>query len=173
LDPWALCTRGAGTTLTRVDPETERSIDHVLGICLRIELAASQLYELLSNVHAADAEMLQLWKKMAREEESHAAQFRLALASPSMLETVTIDGAEADGMLKKLDTLIAAYRTSPPTPAQALAASIELEDELSLLHMSTVGTFAAKKHASLFEAMMAADRGHRDGLAVALRRRSP
>jgi rubrerythrin len=150
----------------------ERDIEHVLGICLRLELAAGQLYELLSSVHAADVEMFHLWKTMAREEESHAAQFRLALASPSMLETVTVGGSDADRMLGKVDTLIARYRTAPPTPAQALAATIELESELVQLHMSKVATFAAKKHASLFEAMMAADIGHRDGLTVELRKRT-
>jgi rubrerythrin len=152
--------------------EGERNVEYVLGVCLRLELAASRLYELLSGAHAADVEMFHLWKKMARDEESHAAQFRLALASPSMLETVTVDGSDADRALSKLDALIAVYRTSPPTATQALSAAIALEDEMARLHMSKVATFAAKKHASLFEAMMAADIGHRDGLALALRRRN-
>lgn len=150
----------------------EQSVVDLIEACLAIENAASKLYSLLADLHSEDVEISALWAKMAREEQSHAAQFKLALANATaMVETVNVDPEEAARLGRLATDLVDRYVASPPSVAEALTAAAKLEDDLAQMHMDRVATFTKASYKTLFSAMMAADKDHVGCLSKALRRR--
>jgi rubrerythrin len=152
----------------------EQGVVDVIEACITLENAAEKLYCVLAEAHADDAEMAALWLKMAREERSHAAQFKLALGNAaSMVATVAVDPAQAETLRRRVADLTDRYTASPPSAVEALEAAAQLEDDLANVHMDRVGTFAARSYKTLFRAMMAADKDHFGCLKKVLWRRRP
>jgi rubrerythrin len=150
----------------------EQQVVDLIEACIAVESAAEKLYSMLAVAHAEDAELSALWLKMAREEQSHAAQFRLALANAgAMVETVQVDSVAAEKLRLRIGELLDRYAASPPTAIEALKAAADFEDDLANMHMDRVATFASPSYKSLFKAMMAADKDHFGCLNKALRRR--
>jgi rubrerythrin len=150
----------------------EQNVVDLIEACLAIETAAAKLYSLLADLHSEDVEISALWMKMAREEQSHAAQFKLALANAAaMVQTVKVDRKEAERLRRLATDLIGRYVASPPSVPEALAAAAKLEEDLAQMHMDRVATFAQASYKALFSAMMAADKDHFGCLTKALRRR--
>jgi rubrerythrin len=150
----------------------EQKVVDLIEACIAIESAAEKLYAVLATVHSDDAELSALWLKMAREEQSHAAQFRLALGNAvSMVESVAVDPDEAERLRLFISDLTDRYVASPPSVAEALTAAAKLEDDLANMHMDRVATFAAQSYKTLFRAMMAADKDHFGCLKKAMWRR--
>jgi rubrerythrin len=150
----------------------EQNVVDLIEACLAIETAAAKLYSRLADLHSEDTEMSALWMKMAREEQSHAAQFKLALGNATaMVQTVDVDPGDAERLRRLATDLFDRYAASPPTVAEALAAAAKLEEDLGQMHMDRVATFTKTSYKALFAAMMAADKDHFGCLKKALRRR--
>jgi rubrerythrin len=150
----------------------EQQVVDLIEACIAVESAAEKLYSMLAVAHSEDTEISALWLKMAREEQSHAAQFKLALSNAAaMVETVQVDLTEAEKLRTRIAELNERYAASPPTVPEALKAAAEFEDDLANMHMDRAATFASPSYKSLFRAMMAADKDHFGCLNKALRRR--
>jgi hypothetical protein len=150
------------------DPSTV-DLFEVLDLCCAIELASARLYHTFASQHGAHPSLVALWRKVAREEENHAAQFNLAKVGKAAMVTganVTVDDLRA--MKAKLDDVVNKARSSVMPPRAAISLAIELEDAMDRVHTVSVLVFAQPSHKRLFEAMMAADREHAESLRRAL-----
>jgi rubrerythrin len=113
--------------------------------------------------------MVRLWRKTAREEMNHAAQFTLALEAMSEVIATTVGNPSAlDHLRRAIENLIEEFRLHRPTLREALEAAIALETSMSRLHTDQIVVFMDPRCRRLFEAMMAADAGHIACLRVAL-----
>ena len=152
------------------DPTTV-AIFELLDVCVAIELASARLYHTFATQHGGDADLAALWRKVAREEENHAAQFNLAkVGNAAMVTGTTMTLHAMKAMKAKIDEAVTMARTSPLSPRAALSLAIELEDAMDRAHSVSALVFAQPSHKRLFEAMMAADHEHVESLRRVLPR---
>lgn len=145
-------------------------VQGALEIGYRLERAMFDLYQVLATAHEDAPTIAKLWRKTAREEEQHAAQFRLALSNArSMVFEVRAEWKDALQMVQAIEALVQRYRANPPTIPEALRSAIALEKSLAHLHVDRACVFANDAHQRLFRAMMAADEEHIGSLENALR----
>jgi rubrerythrin len=149
--------------------EVAQEVYRVLTACRFIELTMAGFYEELAVLHQDDAAMANLWKKTAREEMNHAAQFSLLI--DTMSDTVSAaltDPATLDRVRRAIENTIEEYRLRLPSAREALVAAIDFEESMSSLHADQVLVFTHSQCKHLLAAMMAADRGHVSTLRAAL-----
>ena len=149
--------------------EVAQEVFRVLTACRSLELAMAGLYEELAALHDHDPGMERLWKKTAREELNHAAQFTLLIEA--MTDTVSatlVAPATLEHVRGAIENTVEEYRLHPPSVREALVAAIDFEESMSTLHADQILVFANPKCRSLLAAMMAADRGHVAALRAAL-----
>jgi len=144
---------------------------NVLEICARIEDTAAKAYHALAAAHKNNTRLAALWRKTAGEEENHALQFRV---NPRLLDDmvtdVRIDTNRARLALKEIETLADLAATDSPDPVEALRMAITAEINFADFHMDTAAVFKDAAFKRLFQAMMAADRGHIEDLQAELSR---
>ncbi len=129
------------------------------------------LYEELAILHARDAMVAHLWRKTAREEMNHAAQFSLLI--DTMSDTVSASLADAvtlDRVRRAVENTVEEYRLHPPSVREALVAAIDFEESMNALHADQILVFTHPQCKQLLAAMMASDRGHVSSLRAALSR---
>lgn len=141
----------------------------ILDFCVKIETKCEELYRYFAELYADIPEISLLWKKTANEEYNHAEQFKLAIRLRGVgIEGVRVDLSKAANIVEKLDTFLPRFKASNPTPAEALAFAIQLEEKLSEYHMSALVDFADNSLEKLFAAMAKYDKGHLEMLQKAL-----
>lgn len=134
----------------------------------------ADFYEGLADVHRHVPSMARLWKKTAREEANHAAQFSLALeAMTEVIARPLVAPPEVETIQKAIESLTEEYRRRPPSVEEALATAIDLEASMNDLHADRILVFTDPRCRLLFEAMMAADAGHVAALRAALAELGP
>lgn len=131
----------------------------------------ADFYEELALLHQEDAEMVRLWKKTAREEMNHAAQFTLLLDTLSdEISAIRADATTLEGIRLAIAATRERFEQHPPTVREALVAAIGFEESMSCFHADQVAVFDIPRLRTLFKAMMAADHDHvqalRSGLAA-------
>lgn len=137
----------------------------LLDRCAEIELKNMELYELYADCFAHDADVARMWSRVAREEENHANQFRLAVKmKEGAIGTVNVDQWRADNTLNVVESIIDGVKRSLPTLEEALRSAIKLEEHLSGFHVECVVNFENEQLRKLFHAMMACDNAHVDRL---------
>jgi rubrerythrin len=85
---------------------------------------------------------------------------RINLRRQGLVQSVSLDQNTAETMLNKLKSLFEEVRRNKPGIADSLRLAIELEEELSEYHLSTMALFQEESHRKLFEAMMKNDHDH-------------
>jgi rubrerythrin len=149
--------------------EDAQEVSRVLVACRALELAMADFYEGLADVHSHVPSMVRLWKKTAREEANHAAQFNLALeAMTEVIARPLVAPAELETIQKAIESMAEEHRRRPPSVHEALTTAIELETSMSDLHADRILVFTDPRCRLLFQAMMAADAGHVASLRAAL-----
>jgi hypothetical protein len=143
----------------------------VLRTCRALELAMADFYEDLALFHQEDAEMARLWKKTAREEVNHAAQFTLLLDTMSdEISAIRADALTLEEIRRAISATRERFQQHHPTVREALVAAIDFEESMSCFHADQVAVFDLPRLCALFKAMMAADHDHvqalRRGLAT-------
>ena len=127
------------------------------------------LYEELATLHDDDPVLAALWKKTAREEMNHAAQFLLLIETMSDTVSATrTDPSTLDRVRRSIENVVEEYHLRPPSAREALVAAIDFEESMSALHADKILIFATPQCKKLLQAMMAADRGHIAALRAAL-----
>jgi rubrerythrin len=138
-----------------------QEVHRVLVACRAIELAMVGLYEALAELHAHDPGMARLWRKTAREEENHAAQFSLLIeAIPETVQATALDLPALQLLGSTVDATTKHFRQRSPSVRDALATLVELEVALDRIHAHHALAFTDPRHQRMFAAMMAADAGH-------------
>ena len=133
----------------------------ILDTCAEIEVKSAELYDLLAECFADCEEAARLWHKVAREEDNHANQFRLA----ARLKEGAIGGLNADlwkvnNMLRIVESIVAGVRKCAPSLEDALRSAIKLEESLATFHLDCIACCTSDSHRQLFRAMMGFDDGH-------------
>lgn len=127
------------------------------------------LYEELAALHDYDAAVARLWKKTAREEMNHAAQFALLIETMSdMVSTTLADPTTFDRVRRAIENTVEEFSLRLPSVREALVAAIDFEESMSALHADQILVFTNPQCKRLLAAMMAADRGHVSALRAAL-----
>jgi rubrerythrin len=149
--------------------EPTHEVLEVLTACRGLELAMAGLYEELASLHSHAPSMVRLWRKTAREELNHAAQFNLALDAMSDEIFASIgDASSLVGIRRAIENTVEEFRLRRPSVREALVAAIDFEVLMNELHADQILVFHDPRCRRLFEAMMAADNGHVDSLRAAL-----
>ena len=127
------------------------------------------LYETLAEIHAHDGPISNLWRKTAREESNHAAQFSLLLeAMPEAALRAIIDMPMLESLRLAVENTGEEFRLRSPSVRDALVAAIDFEETMDRIHADQAVVFADPRCRQMFRAMMAADSGHIRQLRAAL-----
>jgi rubrerythrin len=133
----------------------------LLGKCAEIELKSMELYDLYADCFEHDVDVARMWRKVAREEENHANQFRLAVKmKDGAIDAVIVDPLKVENALKVVQSCIDGVKQACPTLEDALRLAIELEEHLSCLHVDCVVNFRDEQYKRFFHAMMTCDNAH-------------
>jgi len=77
----------------------------LLGKCAEIELKSMELYDLYADSFEHDVDVARMWRKVAREEENHANQFRLAVKMrDGAIGAVTVEPAKVESVLRAVQS---------------------------------------------------------------------
>jgi rubrerythrin len=153
--------------------EAAQEILRVLADCRSVELAMAGLYEALAEIHEHQPAMARLWRKTAREEANHAAQFALLLeAMPEAVIKASVESQSLGDLRMAVESTVEEYRLRSPSVREALVATIDFEEAMDRIHAHKALVFAEPRCKRLFQAMMAADSGHVTRLRAALHKLS-
>lgn len=143
----------------------------VLELCRDIELKCGELYSFFADNFREIPAATSLWRKTAGEESNHANQFTLAinLLRTGIIDSLTIDRGQGDQTLQTITQLLHACRQQTPSLTEALQIAISVEEQLEVFHLNAIAAFSDESHKKLFDAMMKADRRHRETISEALR----
>jgi len=87
----------------------------VLGKCAEIELKSMELYDLYADCFEHDLDIARMWRRVAREEENHANQFRLAVKmKDGAIGAVTVDPGKVENILRLVQSIIDGVKRIPP-----------------------------------------------------------
>jgi rubrerythrin len=137
------------------------AVHRELVACRAIELAMAALYETLADLHAHDPSMTRLWRKTAREEDNHAAQFSMLIdAIPDTVQATALDEQALRVLCSSVEAVTEEFRRCPPSVYDALVAAIDFEVAMDRIHAHQALVFTDPRHQRMFVAMMAADAGH-------------
>jgi rubrerythrin len=141
----------------------------ILDICREIELKNAGLYSYFAELFTDDRQISALLKKTSQEEENHARQFDLLikLIKENAIESVSANLEETVRAYDFIDQICNKVRLDPPTPAEALATAIDLEQYLVKFHVMAVTWFQDFSYQVLFTSLMKADNDHVEALTAA------
>lgn len=143
---------------------------HFIDRCKRFELKCAELYYHFARSFADNTPLSRLWSKTALEEESHAQQFAMAARMQGVgMSGVNTDLTKAMVTLQKLEEKVDQLMASALSEAEALNLAVKLEEQMAVLHMSTIVIFADSELEKLFQAMMDHDREHVEALRAYLK----
>ena len=146
-----------GETMARMSVDMMAVLDK----CAEIELKSMELYDLYADCFEHDLDVARMWRRVAREEENHANQFRLALKMrEGAIKDVTLDPTRVEYILTELQLAIDSVKRACPTLEEALHSAIKLEEDLSRMHVQYVVDFEDEMCRRFFNALMMDDKIH-------------
>lgn len=154
----------------RPAPQDPAAVFRILTGCRDLEEAIAELYRALASQHRAHGEMYRLWAKTAREEESHARQFEMALARQDKIRCLKLDEATAASLLGLVREAKQRVDSERVGHVDALRMAIDIEVSLADYHVASMAFFIDEGSQKLFKAMLAADRGHIESLERQLKK---
>jgi rubrerythrin len=153
------------------DLDTKDKTTIFFDVCAKIEGLCAELYHFYSDIFQENAEISNLWKKTALEEENHQKQFELAFRLHKEIDLeLNADLDRTCRIHSKLGGLLQHVRQSPPDIATALNKAIEMEESLADLHLDSSVRFEDESIRKMFQALREYDQDHvkalRHGLAI-------
>lgn len=151
----------------------EKSIQHFLQVCIRVEETVGDIYRLFSASVACDGKLRQVWARLAQDEDEHAVQLKFAGRLPARL--VFRDAALHTGMVEHLlaraQSILQGAQRSRLTAEDALRVSIKLEREFLEVHVGAVAAFADAGMQKLLRSLGSSDQAHTAALEAYLAER--
>jgi hypothetical protein len=132
----------------------------ILDVCRDIRLACAELHHYYADLFVEDRASLLFWKRTALGEENHAKEFTLIvkLRRQHVIKSFRSDLLlEAKIALIYLQSIIERAKQNPPSFAEALKTSIDLEEKLSRFHLQNVVKFTDPCFPKQFTGLIQAD----------------
>ena len=133
-----------------------------LNTCAQIEETAAQIYHEFASDQKCDEALVAIWQKMAKDEEDHAQQLRLAARLPAK-ETFTgrRDNGPATDTLKALaDGILIKARSEGYELLDMLKTAVILEKEFRKIHATYALEFKNPSLLETFKRLARADAEH-------------
>lgn len=134
---------------------------HILESCWIVEEKCAHIYRHFAKIFANDPVVAELWNKIAKEEDHHADQFRLAACHLGTgIKDVKVNDRKVKSIIAKLEKIHEEIRTCHPTLAEAFELALYIEKSLAEYHIGSILTFADNELSKLFKKMELQDQGH-------------
>ncbi len=141
-------------------------VQQILRPLQQFEEKLGELYSWLADVHAADLSAAAMFRRLALDEKSHAAQVeyqrRLARQNPRLFGQVELDLAEIYRVLDRILKIRADL--TPPVVDDAVRIALELESSAADYHFRNVVAQLDPNMARLLGSLGRADRQHYETL---------
>jgi hypothetical protein len=153
------------------DLDTKDTATRFFDVCAKIEGLCAELYHFYSDLFQENADISNLWKKTALEEENHQKQFELAFKLRDAIDLeLNADLGRTSRIHDRLGVLLQHVHQSPPDIVTALNKAIEMEEALADLHLDSSVRFQDESIRKMFQALREYDQDHvkalRHGLAI-------
>ncbi len=134
-----------------------------LDLCAQVEETASLIYLEFASSSQPDKELQSIWQKMARDEQQHAQQLRLAIRLPkneSIQDVLAEDCPEPAELLLRSSEILEDFKEETFSILKMLKAAVELEKDFLKIHATYALTFKTPSLKQTFEALARADQHH-------------
>lgn len=151
----------------------ENAPARVLMACQQVETACAELYGDIAELCRSDREAADFFRKMAREEEEHRAQFEFLYKILNVTEVgVNVDLKVVAGALEAIEKIAGQVKGIESCRLKdILSVAIRIEERLASLHADVVAQVEDPQWQSLFQGLVRADVNHAEGFRGFRRRR--
>lgn len=134
--------------------------------CEEIEQTIAAIYRQLAETVACAGELQAIWTAMAKDEDDHAAQIRLAnrLPESETVEQLKLPEAKVNQLLNRARTILEGARTTTMSADDALRVSLKLEGEFLAVHTALAIEFADESMRRMFQCLARCDEEHQRDL---------
>lgn len=149
----------------------------VLDRCIAIERGAGEVYEALAARCTGDSELRDFWRRMARDEQTHAHALETVRTRAALEDSEHPTIADGfDGVLVELEELLASARGAAEranTQEEAFAIALELElSEIDTVYKRLLDSLPRSEAAAVQDARGRHGDAHHAALARTVRARS-
>lgn len=142
---------------------------HALDTCSLIEDRCAHIYRHFERAFSDAHDIAALWHKIAKDEDNHAAQFKLAaLHLGDNKKDVDFDDKKFKAVLDKLDSIHRTVETNQLSLSEAFEIALVIEMELAERHIESILTYGDSGLSDLFIKMEKYDQGHLEVLQNAI-----
>ncbi len=143
-----------------------------LSNCVKLEETAALIYHEFVKNQNCDDTLVQIWKDMARDEEDHANQLKLALRLPikDVFSGIKDQTPDPEELSKIAQALLERAKQPDLSLLDMLKNAVVLEKEFRKVHALYALKFKDPKLASTFERLSRADDEHLEALNIYLKR---
>lgn len=130
--------------------------------CAQIEHLVSEIYHEFAGNPENDEALANIWKDMARDEEDHCQQLRLAARLPARdaFSGINKNCPEPEALYEQAGTLLEKVRSNKLSMLEMLKTAVILEKEFRKLHVGYALEFKDTTLRSTFERLSRADAEH-------------
>jgi len=134
---------------------------HALDTCSLIEERCAHIYRHFERMFSDEPDVAALWHKIAKDEDNHAAQFKLAaLHLGENNKDIDFKDKKLKAVLDKLDSIHSTVETNPSSLSEAFEIALFIEMELAERHIESILTYGDYGLSDLFIKMEKYDQGH-------------
>lgn len=130
--------------------------------CAQIEHLVSEIYLEFAGNQENDAALKEIWKDMARDEEDHCQQLRLAARLPAReaFDGINKNSPEPEPLYEQAGMTLEKVRKSKFSTLEMLKTAVVLEKEFRKLHATYALEFKNTALKSTFDRLSRADAEH-------------
>lgn len=134
---------------------------HTLDTCSLIEERCAHIYRHFERMFSDKPEVAVLWHMIAKDEDNHAAQFKLAaLNLGHTKKDVDFKDRKLKAVLDKLDLIHRTVETKFSSLSEAFEIALVIEMSLAERHIESILTYGEYGLSDLFLKMERYDQGH-------------
>jgi rubrerythrin len=142
---------------------------HALDTCCLIEERCAHIYRHFERMFYDAPDMAALWHKIAKDEDNHAAQFKLAaLHLGKNNKDVDFKDKKLITLLDRLDSIHCAVETKQLSLSEVFEIALVIEMDLAERHIESILTYGDSGLSDLFIKMEKYDQGHLEVLQKAV-----
>lgn len=140
--------------------------------CAQIERIVSEIYLEFAGNQESDAALAEIWKDMARDEESHCQQLSLASRLPTREAFEGINKASPDPgpLYEQAEMTLEKVRNNKFSTLEMLKTAVVLEKEFRKIHATYALEFKTTALRSTFDKLARADAEHLRALDAYLKK---
>ena len=130
--------------------------------CAQIERLVSEIYFEFAGSQENDEALTNIWKDMARDEENHCQQLRLAARLPvrETFSGINPKSPEPESLYEQATTILEKAKQTPFSRLDMLKTAVILEKEFRKLHTAVALEFNDADLRKTFDSLSRADSEH-------------